>query len=125
MSTSSDEEVTKEEFIAFLKRALDKTSEEYAEIYMFLFLTFVEADVDCSAAVDLEEFDAMIEIAAAVPRRHGLAPTSESMYPTKEARIKARKEAFEKMDVNKNGNISLDEWISYAFEHIFAKVKAL
>ena len=54
LSTSMDDEVTKEEFIAFLKRALDKTSEEYAEIYMFLFLTFVEADVDCSTAVDLE-----------------------------------------------------------------------
>ena len=125
MGTATPDKVTKEDFIAFLKKALDKSSLEYSEIYYFLFQTFIEADADCSAAVDLEEFDAMIEIAAAVPRRYGLSPTSESMYPTKEARIAARKEAFEKMDLNKNGRITLDEWITYAFDHIFAKVKAL
>ena len=126
MGSATPDTVTKADFIAFLKRATDdKSSEEYAEIYIFLFQTFVEADADQSAAVDLEEFDAMIEIAAAVPRRYGLAPTSESMYPSRAARIAARKEAFERMDLNGNGRITLDEWVSYAFEHIFAKVRAL
>ena len=117
--------ITKEEFIAFIKKAMDKENAEAADLYYFLCICFWHADEDSSGAVDLEEFDQMIEMAADVPRRFGLAPSSKSMYPTKEARIAARREAFDKMDTNGNGTISIDEWLAYSTEHIMGKVAAL
>jgi len=58
-------------------------------------------------------------------RRFGLAPKSIDMFPDARARFNKRKEYFSKMDKNGKGTITLDEWISYAFDHIKAKASTV
>ena len=121
----SGKDVSKEEFIDFIKKAVHKTTPEYRSLYFFLLKCFSDADRDRDGAVNSKEFDAMIEIAAEVPRRFGLAPSSSQMFRNAAERIAKRKEYFNTMDLNKDGTISFDEWLNYAYEHIVAKVAAL
>jgi len=121
----SGKEGTKEEFVAFVKKTTDKTSPEFRELYYFLVKCFVDADKDRDGAIQQSEFDQMIEVAAAAPRRHGLAPTTASLYKTDADRQAARAKEFKDMDSNGDGNISYDEWLGYCFSHIIGKVASL
>jgi len=117
--------VTKQDFINFIKKAVDRGNPEYRELYFFLVNVFLKADKERNGRVGPRAFDIMIEEAAAAPRRFGLAPSTESMFPNAQARFEKRKEYFKKMDKDKNGTISLDEWISYAFDHIKKKAASV
>lgn len=118
----SNKDVTKQEFVAFMKKAVNKSSPEYRELYFFLVKTFEKGDKDRCGSVGPKAFDLMIEDAAEAPRRFGLAPTTASMFPNAQARFAKRKEYFDNMDTNRNGTISLDEWIEYAYKHICVKI---
>ena len=80
--------LTKAEFVGFVKRATDKSSPEYRELYFFLLKTFQAGDVMRTGEVDAVTFDRMIEDAADAPRRHGLAPKSSAMFATDAVRHK-------------------------------------
>ena len=80
----SSKDVTMEDFITFVHKAVDKTSPEYRELYFFLLKTFQAGDKERKGRVTPEAFDLMIEAAAAAPRRFGLAPRSETMFKTDE-----------------------------------------
>ncbi|KAK2147479.1 hypothetical protein LSH36_550g01013 [Paralvinella palmiformis] len=118
----TSEDVTKEEFLEFTKKAVDKSTPEYRDLYSFLLKCFVDADKDRDGAINVNEFDQMIEVAAAAPRRHGLAPTSSQMFKSDAERLAKRAEYFKSMDVNKDGTISFDEWLQYSVEHITKKL---
>ena len=119
------ENVTKEEFVEFIRKAVNKSNPEYRELYFFLLKCFTDADKDRSGGVDPVGFDAMIEQAAAAPRRFGLAPPSSVMFKTDAERLAKRTEYFKTMDVNNDGTISFDEWLTYAVNHIIGKVATL
>merc|ERR1712018_628071 len=53
--------VSKAEFVGFVKRATDKSSPEYRELYFFLLRTFQAGDVMRTGEVDAVTFDRMIE----------------------------------------------------------------
>jgi len=114
--------VSKADFIAFIKKAVNKSNPEYKELYHFLLKCFTDADRDRDGAVNPKEFDAMIEEAAGAPRRFGLAPLSSAMYKTEAARLAARTQEFRTMDVNNDGTIAFSEWLNYAVTHIVGKV---
>ena len=116
---------SKAEFIDFIKRATDKSSPEYRELYFFLLKNFQSGDVMRTGEVDAVTFDRLIEAAAAAPRRHGLAPKSSAMFANDTERLTKRKEYFKTMDTNNSGTISFDEWLQYAYEHIVQKVASL
>ena len=78
----SADNVTKEEFISFIRKAVDVSTPEYRELYFFLLKTFQAGDVNREGRVGPEAFDKMIEAAAAAPRRYGLAPSTASMFKT-------------------------------------------
>ena len=80
----SNKEVSKEEFVDFIKKAIDPRTPEYRRLYYFLLQTFQKGDVERKGLVDLVAFDKMIEEAAAAPRRHGLAPKSWKMFKNDE-----------------------------------------
>lgn len=117
--------VSKDEFIKFIKKAVDKNSPEYKELYYFLLKTFQAGDVERCGAVNPFAFDKMIEAAAAAPRRFGLAPRTEEMFTNELARLAKRKEYFATMDVDGSQYISFDEWLDYAYKHIVSKVSTL
>ena len=117
--------VTKEEFLDFIKKAVNKSNPEYRELYFFLLKCFTDADQKRIGGVDPQGFDAMIEEAAAAPRRFGLAPSSSAMFSSDAERLAKRTEYFKTMDVNNDGTISFDEWLNYAVTHIIGKVATL
>lgn len=120
-----DSGVSKKQFIDFIKKAVDKSTQEYRELYFFLLKCFTDADRDHDGAVNPKEFDAMVEEAADAPRRFGLAPETSSMYKTDADRLAARSKEFYTMDINHDGTISFDEWLAYAVKHIAGKVASL
>ena len=76
----SSDNVSRQDFLDFIKKAVDKSTPEFMELYYFLLKTFQAGDVDGKGGVGLEAFDRMIEQAAAAPRRFGLAPRSSDMF---------------------------------------------
>ncbi len=67
----------------------------------------------------------MVEHAVIAPRRFGLAPSTESMFKNDAERIATRKRDFDKMDKDKSGTITFDEWLIYAYKHIIEKIISL
>jgi hypothetical protein len=116
---------TKEDFIAFMKKAVDNTTSEYRDLYFFLLKCFVDADRNHEGAVNPKQFDTMIEVAAAAPRRFGLAPESREMYKSEADRLSKRAGHFYTMNVRRDGRISFDEWLAYAMNHIAGKVASV
>ena len=74
--------VSKEEFLAFIKKAVNTETQEYQELYYFLLRTFQAGNKEGYGEVAPAEFDDMIECAAQAPRRFGLAPKTEEMFKT-------------------------------------------
>merc|ERR1712223_997613 len=120
--SGSADDVSKEEFIAFIKRAVNTKSPKYKELYAFLMRTFQAGDKEGYGEVGPAEFDEMIECAANAPRRFGLAPKTEDMFKTKGERFVNRVGLFSKMNTQSTGKISFDEWLAFALEHIGGKV---
>ncbi len=67
----------------------------------------------------------MVEVAVVAPRRFGVAPSTDAIFKNDDDRIARRKKDFDKMDVNKSGTITFDEWLHYAHEHIVKKCASL
>merc|ERR1719150_3625626 len=121
----SADDVSKEEFIAFIKRAVNTKSPEYKELYAFLMRTFQAGDKEGYGEVGPAEFDEMIECAANAPRRFGLAPKTEELFKSKGERFIARVAHFSKMNTRSTGKISFDEWLNFTMDHIVGKVQSL
>merc|ERR1711997_321495 len=119
--SGSADDVSKEEFIAFIKRAVNTKSPEYKELYAFLMRTFQAGDKEGYGEVGPAEFDEMIECAAAAPRRFGLAPKTSEMFKNDTARLVNRMTLFSQMDTTSTGKITFDGWLNYALEHIMGK----
>merc|ERR1719150_199720 len=123
--SGSADDVSKEEFIAFIKRAVNTKSPEYKELYAFLMRTFQAGDKEGYGEVGPAEFDEMIECAANAPRRFGLAPKNEDMFKNDHDRMTSRMKQFSQIDKNSSGKITFDEWLNFALRHIIGKVKGL
>merc|ERR1712200_11023 len=87
------------------------------EVYNILLRAFVTADVDFDGKVSVEEFDGMIEAAAALPRKFGYKWWSEEKCPDEAARKAVREALFKQIDENHDGGISFDEWLGFALKH--------
>merc|ERR1719373_1013669 len=108
-------QVDPDQFVRYCDIAVNnKHSEEYKSLYEHLFKVFVESDVEEKGTVRFENFDRLIEDAAAAPRRVGLAPMgSNAAY---------RRQEFQKMDADGSGTITFEEFLHWAMEHIKEKV---
>merc|ERR1719270_3368216 len=81
--------VSKDEFIAFVKRAVDPANKEFEE---------------------------MVECAAEAPRKYGLAPATEVLYKNNNDRMMHRIAEFSKVDYHNQGYITFNEWLKYVME---------
>jgi hypothetical protein len=115
-------DVTKDEFLAFLKKATTKGSSEYKQLYFFLLECFQEGDHKKKGAVDLVAFDKMVEAAARAPRALGLAPKTKDIFPTDEVRLSKRAELFKTIDTDHSGLITFNQWLEFAVKHIIQKI---
>merc|ERR1711872_719359 len=108
----------KDDFNFFMIRALSSTENDaYIELYNQLLRSFIAADVDFDGKVSVEEFDGMIEAAAALPKQFGYKWWEGDSASDEAARKAARAELFKKIDENNDGGISFDEWLSFAIAH--------
>jgi len=111
-------------FVKFLATAMqDRHSEEYKSLYEFLFKTFIDVDSDQKGTINVQQFDALIEVAAAAPRAVGLAPPSDQTYVSEAHRIQARQEMFDAMDDDKSGTITFAEYLNWVLNHVTGKVQ--
>jgi Ca2+-binding EF-hand superfamily protein len=101
------------------------TSPERKELYGFLAECFLDADSDRDGLVSADEFDFLIERAASLPRRFGLAPSWVECYGDVAGRSAARKEMFRQMDKDQSGKIGMEEWVEFTMAHIQEKVRSL
>merc|ERR1712215_551992 len=117
---------SKEDFIWFIKRAIkDKKSDAYAELYHCLIKMFVDADTNKDGLVSRGSFSKLIDMAAYIPRMYGYAPADAELYKTEEEKEQARQKMFDSMDLKASGVITVDEWLKFSVEHIFAKTATL
>merc|ERR1711870_140164 len=85
----------KTEFKKWCKAAIDyPRGKERKELYGYLAECFLDADGDRDGKVGVDEFDFLIEKAASLPRRFGLAPTWQEEYGDVARRAAARKHMF-------------------------------
>lgn len=108
---------TSEQYLAFLDKAVnDPTSGASASFYNYLLTTFVEADNGCKGKISFEEFNRLVDLAAATPRYFKLAPDSSD-----EA---TRKKMFESMDTSNSGFVTFRKFLRFTREHVRAKLAA-
>lgn len=103
----------------------ERSGEQHRELYGYLSECFLDADANKDATVDSEEFDFLIERAAALPRRFGLCPAWVQLYGDISARRAARAKMFEEMDLDKDNSIGLEEWVAFAMRHVADKVESM
>jgi len=110
-------------FKTWVKAAIDDPrGSARKELYGYLSECFLDADGDRDGLISHEEFDFLIEKAAAMPRRFGLAPSWVECYGDVAHRQQARNEMFTQMDRHQRGFIGMEEWVAFAISHITEKV---
>jgi len=124
MATSADD------FKLFIVHASQsRHCPEFKELYHFLKACFDKADRGAVGLIGAAEFDEMVELAGAAPRKFGFAPPASSTYPSDAARIAARTQMFKDIAAkNKRGmtdKLSFNAWLEWAYSHICAKAKKL
>jgi len=103
-------------FLDYLEYALNNpTSGAYTTLYEFLLTIFIESDKNCKGTINRQEFDVLLDRAAAVPRQFGLAPNGSS----EELRTKI----FNSMDDNKSGTITFRKFLSWTVAHSKMKIQ--
>lgn len=113
-------------FMTWVQAAINNPGgEERKELYGFLCECFMDADNDRDGMIGFEDFDFLIEDAAALPRRFGLAPSWPEMYGDEAHRRQGRMQMFTQMDRHGRGLIGMEEWVAFTINHITEKVRGL
>lgn len=113
-------------FKQFVKTAIDvPASKERKELYGYLSECFLDADGDRDGLVGVDEFDFLIEKAATLPRRFGMAPSWAECYGDVAHRQQARMQMFTQMDKHQRGKIGLEEWVEFTMAHIAEKARTM
>jgi len=103
----------KNEFIFFMQRALeDQYNDCYIELYNILLRAFVAADKNFDGQVSEEEFETLINSAAALPKKFGFDWWAGSS-----------KDQFRAIDENGDGAIAFDEWLGFAYKNYQEQAK--
>lgn len=106
--------------------AKSRSSFEYKELYRFLTYCFLAADTDQSGCITGDEFDVMIDLATAAPRKFGFAPPT-SIFKDEKQRLKSRNDLMQTIidGTCREDRVSFDRWIDYTYRHICQKARML
>jgi hypothetical protein len=116
-------------FREWVKGAVVKGSTEERQMYAFLAASFGDCDVDKDGFINKEEFDVLLEMVAALPRRFGFAPSWRTEYGTKAKRTSAREAIFDSIDGSDGhkprGKIAMGQFVSWAQTHVVGQAPKL
>merc|ERR1712126_724352 len=115
----------KEDFIWFVKKAVNDKSHSHSEMYHSLLKLFVDADTNKDGLVSRASFSKLTDAAAAMPRAYGYAPEDSALYKTEAEKYAAGQKIFASMDLKSTGVITFDEWLKFCQEHIAAKTATM
>jgi len=113
---------TKEEFLAFVKKAVVPGCPEHTELYWYLLEAFFEHDANKDGNVTEYAFATMVDKVLALPLKLELVKTNKDKYGEEEDLMKARKEQFIKYNTRGDGKMAFDEFLAYCMEMIFMKM---
>lgn len=114
----------KDAFKKWVAASAVEGSIESKQMYAHFAMCFGDCDVDKTGFINASQFDRLLEITAALPRRFGLAPSWRVEYGTIENRHRARKAMFDAIDGTDGtpkGKIAMYQFIRWARQHIAAK----
>lgn len=110
------EEYTQDQYLDYLEKAVtDPNSPAFASLYEFLLAIFTESDARSKGVITFEEFDALLDRSAAVPRTFGLAPPDAS--------VAAREGFFESMNDPLLGGVTFRMFLEWTVEHSKMKIE--
>merc|ERR1712127_1108624 len=116
-------------FREFVKGAAVKGSQEERQMYAFLSASFGDCDVDKDGFINKDEFDVLLEVVAALPRRFGFAPSWRTEYGTKARRTSAREAIFDSIDGanghTARGKMSVGQFVEWAQAHVVSRAPRL
>merc|ERR1712107_878524 len=99
------------------------------ELYGFLAMAFGDVDANKDGLITVKKFDLLLEKAAALPRRFGMAPSWEKEYDgDRKKRHAARQAMFDALDTRNGparGVLGLKQFVRFATDHITKKVATL
>merc|ERR1711933_354004 len=102
---------------------------EYKELYHFLRDCFMKADKSNVGLVSAAEFDVMVELAGAAPRKFGFAPPTAQTYKSDAERIAARTKMFNEIAAKSirgmTDKLPFNAWLEWAYAHICQKAATL
>jgi len=112
----------KEQFLAYVRKAVVPECPEHTELYWYLLEAFVEHDANKDGNVTEYAFATMVDKVLALPLKLGLVKTNVEKYGEEDKVTEARKEQFKKYNTRGDGKLSFDEFLAYCMEQIFKKM---
>jgi len=117
---------TEAEFLEFIKKGITPGTPEHNELYWYLLEIFLEHDTNKDGNVTLPHFSKMVDRAFELPMKLGLFPSDHIEYGGDlEKKAKERAMWFNEFNLRGDGNMTFDEWLGYAMEHIIKKMEGL
>jgi len=116
----------KTEFLAFMRKAVVVGNPEHTELYWFLLELFLEHDKNKDGNVTMGRFSDMVDKTFELPMKLGLFPKDMIEFGgDDEKKTKAREATFKEFNTRGDGNMTFDEWLAYALEHVIKKMEGL
>jgi len=127
---TSKKDTNAEDFKAWVcSAAKTRHCPEYKELYHFLRDCFMKADRSNVGLIGAAEFDEMVELAGAAPRKFGFAPPAAETYASDAERVKARTKMFQDIAAKNirgmRDKIAFNSWLEWAYAHICDKATRL
>merc|ERR1712183_178778 len=113
----------KEEFVEFLKAAVQPGTPENTEMFWYLVELFTESDSNKDGLITLRKFPSMVDRLVETPQKLGITYPDQVMYEDDEdKKIYFQEILFKTSNPRGDDKMTLDEWISFAMEKVFKKI---
>merc|ERR1712055_657491 len=114
---------TKDEFKAFVTKAVETGTPEHTALFWYILETFLDHDSNKDGNVTEYAFSTMVDKILDVPLKLELVKTDEKFFGENLAKKpEIRKEQFVKYNIRGDGKMSFDEFLSFCIDNIFKKM---